>query len=370
MANNRTVALWESAYNLGKLSSNGFSYCIAKSVLDSTGTLTYNMVWQSKSLAPRASVTWTVQYGLNWTLDIPAGNAQVTVGGIWQACNPGQVFDLDSNGLFQPSSVSSKPDYLKIGKNGYHYAGTSGVHIIVGVKTPDGQFEPIYVDTTELALNMSSWYQPQEKAQWWYEKGVQSTTMITGAVSEVCDFDLTTPNPSTNTYYVSTTYDYDSGSWSTALTPPPQASLTGMLGSQSIGADGSNDGLDGNDLDKIRKDVKEIMDILNKISGDKVQAPETIDYFFGLLIFATAAAALHGVNTIVNKLIDKGYGATATFTSDKRSATVTITPPPKLQGLLTVGGAVPAQITTDWNAAVAADSVDKPTNGGVSTTKS
>lgn len=143
MGDNRTVALWESGYNLGKLSTNGFSYCIAKSVVDSTGALTYNMVWQSKGLSPRASVTWTVQYGLNWTLDIPTGNAQVTVGGAWQACNPGQVFDVDSNGVFQPSSIASKPAFLKIGKNGYHYAGTSGIHILVGVQTPAGDFEPV-----------------------------------------------------------------------------------------------------------------------------------------------------------------------------------------------------------------------------------
>ncbi|MCJ1379038.1 hypothetical protein MMC17_002137 [Xylographa soralifera] len=369
MTTDRTVALWESAYNLGKLSTNGFSYCIAKSVLDSTGALTYNMVWQSKHLSPRASVTWTVQYGLNWTLDIPVGNAQVTVGGIWQACDPGQVFDLDSNGLFQPSSVASKPAYLKIGKNGYHYDGTSGIHILVGVKTPEGEFEPIYVDTTELGLNMSSWYQPQEKAQWWYEKGVQSTTMITGAVSDVCDYDLTTPNSLTNTYYVSTTYDYDAGTWSTALVPPPQASLTGMMGADIVGAGDPNDDLNDNDLDKIRKDVKEIMDILNRISGDKLQGPGK-EVFFGLLLFATAAACLHGVNTIVNKLIDKGYGATATIAVDKVSATVTITPPPRLQGLLTASGAIPPQVTTDWNAAVTADSADNPTNKGVSTTKS
>ena len=102
---------------------------------------------------------------------------------------------------------------------------------------------------------MSSWYQPQEKAQWWFEKGVQSTTMITGAVSEVCDYDLTTPNPTTNTYYVSTTYDYDSGSWSTSLSPPPQATLTGLMGSDTMVAGDANGDLNGNDLEKIKKDV-------------------------------------------------------------------------------------------------------------------
>ena len=111
------------------------------------------------------------------------------------------------------------------------------------------------------------------------------------------------------------------------------------------------------------------MDILNKISGDKVQGPGK-EVFFGLLVFATAAACLHGVKTIVNKLIDKGYGASATIAVDKVSATITITPPAKLQALLTADGAVPPQVTNDWNAAVSADSADSPTNKGVSTTQS
>ena len=139
----RNVELWESPYDLQKLSSNGFSFCIAKSVIDSSGNLTFNMVWKALNLAPRAKVSWTVQYGLNWTLDVPTGNAQVTLGGVWQACNPGEVYDIDSVGLFQSSTVPAQPGYLKIGKNGYSYGGSSGIHIIVGVQSPGGGFDPV-----------------------------------------------------------------------------------------------------------------------------------------------------------------------------------------------------------------------------------
>jgi hypothetical protein len=158
MDTNRTVALWESPYDLHKLSDNGFSFCIAKSVIDSQGNLTYNLVWKSLALSPRSTVTWTVQYGLNWTLDIPTGNAQVTIGGIWQACDPGQVFDVDKFGLFQPSSVASRPGFLTVGKNNYRYDGTSGIHIIVGVQTPAGDFEAVsrLVNVTTVhATNLS-----------------------------------------------------------------------------------------------------------------------------------------------------------------------------------------------------------------------
>ena len=106
------------------------------------------------------------------------------------------------------------------------------------------------------------------------------------------------------------------------------------------------------------------MELLNKMSGDKVQGPGK-DIFFGLLKFGTTAACLSGVNTIVHKLIDKGYAATAEVSGDSLSAKVTITPPPKLQGVLTDVGAVPTQVTADWNAAVAADAIDHPINNGI-----
>lgn len=143
MSTNRTVALWESAYNLRKLKQNGFNYCIAKSVIDSSGQLNFNMVWRSQNLAPRANITWTVEYGLNWTLDVPIGSAQITMGGDWQSCAPGQVYDVDEDGLWAPSSEPSKSGYLKVGKNSYRYGTNTGINIIVGVKTPEGEFEPV-----------------------------------------------------------------------------------------------------------------------------------------------------------------------------------------------------------------------------------
>lgn len=112
------------------------------------------------------------------------------------------------------------------------------------------------------------------------------------------------------------------------------------------------------------------MKILNKISANgQLQGPGK-EIFFGLLKYGTAAACLHGTNVIVHKLIDRGYGATAKIDATELSATVSFSPPPKLQGSLSTGGPVPQQVTTDWNAAVAADSTDNPTNEGVSNSQS
>ena len=144
----RNVDVWESPYDLQKLASNGFHYCIAKSVIDSSGNLTFNMVWKSLNLSPRASISWTTQYALNWTLNVPASNAKITLGGIWQPCNPGEVYDIDSVGLWQPSTVAPKPGYLTVGSNGYSYGGSSGINIIVGVQSPGGGFDPVSLCVT------------------------------------------------------------------------------------------------------------------------------------------------------------------------------------------------------------------------------
>ena len=139
----RNIAIWESPYDLQKLSSDGLNLCIAKSVIDSSGHPSFNMVWKSLNLAPRANISWNTQYGLNWALNVPTANAQVTLGGVWQACNPGEVYDIDNVGLFQPSTVTPQPGYLKVGKNGYSYGGSSGIHIIVGVQSSPGAFDPV-----------------------------------------------------------------------------------------------------------------------------------------------------------------------------------------------------------------------------------
>ena len=166
----RTVALWESALDNTLLNSNGFNFCIAKSVIDKTGNLTFNMVWQSKAPRPRATISWNVQYGLNWTTGVPAGNAQVTVGGAWQACNPGDSYDLNKDGLWvksDPATSKPKPNYLNIGKNYCQYPGVTGINIIVGVLNSAGDdYDPVSITTnalresSKLTSSRSSWIRP------------------------------------------------------------------------------------------------------------------------------------------------------------------------------------------------------------------
>ena len=88
----------------------------------------------------------------------------------------------------------------------------------------------IFIDTLELAVGMSSWYQPQEKVQWWYERGARSGSMISGGRSSVENYDMTNPRPSDGKYYVSTSYIYANGSWVTNSNDSPSLMRTGTLG--------------------------------------------------------------------------------------------------------------------------------------------
>ena len=143
MSTTRTVVVWESAVDLTALARNAFNFNIAKSVTNSDGVKSFNLVWQSNSLSPITTISWDVQYALNWTVQLPTTDISVTVGGFWKDCNPGEVFDIDANGLFVESEAESKPNFMKIGK--HDCARSSGIHIVVGVKIAPNKYQPVSV---------------------------------------------------------------------------------------------------------------------------------------------------------------------------------------------------------------------------------
>ena len=81
----------------------------------------------------------------------------------------------------------------------------------------------------ELGLNMASWYQPIEKVQWWYEAGLRTGTIITGAGTDKREWDFSSSNPETGLYFVSTTYKHKPGEWHVSSKGPPSIMSTGVL---------------------------------------------------------------------------------------------------------------------------------------------
>ncbi|KAL8795908.1 MAG: hypothetical protein Q9195_001652 [Heterodermia aff. obscurata] len=187
--------------------------------------------------------------------------------------------------------------------------------------------------------------------------------MITGTVTNVCTYDLTTPNAKTGNYDVSTTYLWDDGVWKTFLDPPPNMASTGLLGAM-IKAPPHIANTGGSELDNVRADVERIIAILQKMEANNKPEDFKITWT-GIVVWATAAVVANGANVILNKLIDKGYGAEVSISVTK--ATFKITPPPRgIQEDEAAAGVVPEQVTADWNSAVEADAKDNPTNEGIS----
>ena len=80
-----TVNVQEEASSIETLSKDKYNLQVAKSVSSPNASPSFNVVYSSASLGPNMSVSWTVQYGLNWTTNIPAPAAQVTYSEVWQS---------------------------------------------------------------------------------------------------------------------------------------------------------------------------------------------------------------------------------------------------------------------------------------------
>ncbi|KAF7540055.1 hypothetical protein G7054_g1632 [Neopestalotiopsis clavispora] len=248
----RQVAVWESNDDLVALIDGGFKFQFAKSVIDKQGNLTYNVVWRSSNMAPRMNISWKPVYGLNWTMDIPTKGLTVNVGGSWTACDKGQAYEITKYGTFA-KSTDIKADFLKIAKNGYQ----TGIHIVVGVQNSDGGFDVIYADPLELGLNMDAWYQPVEQVQWWYETGLRTSTIITGAGTPKHGYDFTHSNPETGLFFVSTTYKYQLGTWVDSSRAPPNILSSGVLDRAAVSSSSRTMGGRGESFNEARSKVLE-----------------------------------------------------------------------------------------------------------------
>ena len=132
-----TVNVQEGKPSLETLSTDGYNLQVAKSVSSPNASPIFNVVYSSASLGPNMSVSWTVQYGLNWTQNVPDPGAKVTYSGAWQACSIGQSYNLDPAGewVVNDKDPNANPNSLNVGSNGY----SGPVNIVVGVQNPETQ---------------------------------------------------------------------------------------------------------------------------------------------------------------------------------------------------------------------------------------
>jgi hypothetical protein len=142
MADKRTVAVCEVVSDLLRFSQNEFNFKIAKPVNGKDGQLTFNLVWQSRNLAPCTTISWTLVHGSIGLATLSAG-VSVTLGGLWTPCAIGQSLDISNVGLFVQSTKVGKANFMNIGNSSYPYGGVNGIHIAIGVQNDSSSFDPV-----------------------------------------------------------------------------------------------------------------------------------------------------------------------------------------------------------------------------------
>ncbi|KAI6747620.1 hypothetical protein HG530_015728 [Fusarium avenaceum] len=133
----------ESTADRKLLVTEGYSLLLKRSVDFGSGSASINFVYGSKDLAPHMKISWVASYGLNWSTDMSKPGAQVNYTGDWQQCDLGQSFTLTADGSWVASqnNLIANEDSLNVAANNY----SKEVHIVVGVKTADGKWTPIWL---------------------------------------------------------------------------------------------------------------------------------------------------------------------------------------------------------------------------------
>ncbi|EFY88804.1 hypothetical protein MAC_05239 [Metarhizium acridum CQMa 102] len=132
-----TLTVQEGASDLAFLSKNHYNLQVAKAVSAPGGKPMFNVVYKSTSLAPNMEVSWTPEYGLNWTTQMADPGAKVIYTGNWQACKLGESYNLTNVGEWVINNKDPNKDAnsVNVGSNGYPQA----VNIVVGIWNQDTQ---------------------------------------------------------------------------------------------------------------------------------------------------------------------------------------------------------------------------------------
>ncbi|EFY97022.1 hypothetical protein X797_007509 [Metarhizium robertsii] len=211
-----TLYIQESSADLKWLTHNNYSLQVAKSV-SSPGAHskpTFNVVYQSQKLAPSMNVSWTPQYGLNWTTQMPASGAQVVYSGNWQPCDLGQSYNLTSDGEWIINNDDPNKDSMSVnvGLNGY----PGPVNIIVGILDPNTNiWQAIFVSPDQLSPRGFGQYQPRDDVEMWYEEGMRTETIILNQDTAIENFSMT--GKALQYFWYST----NSGKWENSPDPFP-----------------------------------------------------------------------------------------------------------------------------------------------------
>jgi len=194
----KTVNVTIASKDLTNLKGSGYNLCFAKKVGD-----TYNVIWSS-------SFKYLVNNSFNWTPVYELFGSNVFQGGVTvktatdnRRCQLGQTCTMNEVGILSTAVDGGPPTTLTF--NNEYGDIHPGVNQVITDIEGNVSSNPIYVAENNIVLGTDE-LTPKESVQIWFEQHVETSTMISKAVSNKITIDLTSVNTGS--------VKYENGTWS------------------------------------------------------------------------------------------------------------------------------------------------------------
>ncbi|KAK0542624.1 hypothetical protein OC846_006511 [Tilletia horrida] len=199
MTQSRTITVKQNEPQITALGQNDLSF--GQQIEDAQGHAHVNNI---------VEVTWHAKYALQWTQELPAGGERLSYNGSdWQPCQVGECYDINLHGFWAASPASGQRNHIGMGCNNYKHS----VHIVIGLfNTHTSEYEPIFVDPSQLMPHGQTSYRPCHRTMLWFKVEAEPATFS----ANVCasgEVDTSVPNVHTELYFWTGACDPRSGSW-------------------------------------------------------------------------------------------------------------------------------------------------------------
>jgi len=139
-----TAVIQESKSDVDFLMKNKYNLALSKQVYDGSPKAKSNTIFRSSGVAATMTIAWSEVYGINWRATIPTPGARVTFEGFWQACNLGQAYTLNAQGMWDLNS-DGKPGWMTAVN---HF---KDVCIVIGVQDQaSAEWQPVSDQNTTM----------------------------------------------------------------------------------------------------------------------------------------------------------------------------------------------------------------------------
>ncbi len=189
----KTVNVEINADDLIRLQDNNYRMCFAKKI----GNENYNVIWQSYvDFSENNTFSWIPKYQVFRT-DTFRGGVTVKVASNPKNIGIGELVTIDKHGIISDAKTGGDVTALNV-DNEYKATHIGVSQLSIGI---DGReiSTPIYVSEDQCMIGKAK-LQPVEKIMIWFEKNVETSTMLADIVTKGFEVDLTQKNSASIRY--------------------------------------------------------------------------------------------------------------------------------------------------------------------------